>query len=239
MSHFKKQKTKEFGRKSLPDIEEEPNSTQSNKEPLMLIDDDMFLDVEKFNQDEEFKINRKTINTEGSEFEEKEPNFDDFEFHGTKEKTNRTSILIKNKPRDEEDILRMESPFYKVDSKNTAILKKAYTKKMEVSYMSDKNDKSVNHKSVALNRTETKYKDLNSMIDFKMVNKLEIRTFESLFMTVLQIINCIIRYTIIQIPYCMKVLGLVYGPLAISIIGLMSVFSVYMLIKVKEATGER
>jgi len=68
---------------------------------------------------------------------------------------------------------------------------------------------------------------------------MELRTFKSLFMTILQIINCIIRYTIVQFPFCIKWLGLVYGPIIISIIGAMSIFSIYMLIKVKQFTGEK
>jgi len=68
---------------------------------------------------------------------------------------------------------------------------------------------------------------------------LELRTFQSWFTTILSIINCIIRYTIIQFPFCMKSLGLLYGPIITTIIGLLSIFSVYMLIKVKEKTGEK
>ncbi len=70
-------------------------------------------------------------------------------------------------------------------------------------------------------------------------NVLELRTFKSWFMTILSIINCIIRYTIVQFPFCMKSLGLFYGPIITCVIGLMSIFSVYMLIKVKEKTGEK
>ncbi len=77
------------------------------------------------------------------------------------------------------------------------------------------------------------------MIDFHFVNKFEIRTFKSLFMTVLQLINCIIRYTIVQIPFCIKVLGLVYGPATIVIVGCISIYSVWLLISVKFRSEEK
>lgn len=58
-------------------------------------------------------------------------------------------------------------------------------------------------------------------------------------MTILSIINCVIRYTIVQFPFCMKSLGLIYGPIITCIIGAMTIFSVYMLIKVQEKTQEK
>lgn len=79
----------------------------------------------------------------------------------------------------------------------------------------------------------------NAIVDIELSTTIEIQTFKSLFMTIIQIINCIIKYTIVQFPFCFKVLGLVYGPIVIGVIGLLSIYSVYMLLKVKEATGER
>jgi amino acid permease len=73
----------------------------------------------------------------------------------------------------------------------------------------------------------------------ELVNTLELKTFKSMFMTILQIINSIIRYTIVQFPFCIKTLGLVYGPLIISLVGVMSIFSIYMLIEVKQATSKK
>lgn len=217
------------------------------------------MDVEnKFHSIEEEEVKKDEIDDNIQIFEEQQENFseqnlEDYEFVGYPESEKKKfSFLYNDKIRDEEDILRMESPFYKVDSRSTVAIRRTKTtvhdsfqsrpskaSKQEKSGI-EKNTKIEAHKSVlSKNRSEAKYKEMNSMIDFKMVNKVEIITFTSLFMTVLQIINCIIRYTIIQIPLCFKVLGLVYAPLTICIIGLMAVFSVYMLIKVKESTGEK
>jgi len=79
----------------------------------------------------------------------------------------------------------------------------------------------------------------DDIIGVTLANTLEVRTFKSLFMTILQIINCIIRYTIVQFPYCIRYLGIVYGPIIISVIGAMSIFSIYMLINVHQITGEK
>jgi hypothetical protein len=75
--------------------------------------------------------------------------------------------------------------------------------------------------------------------EIELINTLELKTFKSMFMTILQIINSIIRYTLVQFPYCIRVLGLVYGPIIISIIGIMSIYSVYMLIEIKNYTNKK
>ena len=77
------------------------------------------------------------------------------------------------------------------------------------------------------------------MFDITFVNALEIKTFKSLFMVILQVINCIIRYTIVQFPFCIKILGLIYGPILIFVFGCASIYSVFMVIRVKEITGEK
>lgn len=69
-------------------------------------------------------------------------------------------------------------------------------------------------------------------------NKLKINVIDSIVMTVLQIINCIIKYTLVQIAFCFKVLGLEYGVAAIGIIALLSIFSVHMLMSVHMITKQ-
>jgi hypothetical protein len=72
-----------------------------------------------------------------------------------------------------------------------------------------------------------------------LLNTVQVKTLGSLLMTIIQIVNCNIKYTVVQIPFCLKILGLFYGSMAIGLVGLMSIFSVYMLIVVKETTGEQ
>lgn len=75
-------------------------------------------------------------------------------------------------------------------------------------------------------------------MDIERGNTLQLKTFNSLLMTIFEIINCIIRYTVVEFPFIVKTLGLVYGPLIIAFIGAMSIVSIHMLIKVKQSTGE-
>lgn len=69
-------------------------------------------------------------------------------------------------------------------------------------------------------------------------NQLEINVFDSIIMTILQIINCIIKYTLVQIAFCIKVLGLGTGSIVIGVIALMSIYSVHMLMQVHKVTKE-
>jgi len=69
--------------------------------------------------------------------------------------------------------------------------------------------------------------DENHQIEFNF----ESLTFNSIIETSTQIVNAIIRYTFLTFPLCLANLGLINGFLIIFIISLMSIFSIYMLIK--------
>jgi hypothetical protein len=148
----------------------------------------------------------------------------------------RVSFFKAGKPRDEEDILKIESPFYA--SSTTTVIKRMATSNKNVNQYEKKSTRNLANKP---NSNEQSQMQLgarrNALVDVKLANKMEVRHFKSLFMTILQIINTIIRYTIVQFPFVIKTLGLIYGPIAIFIVGCLSLFSVYMLIKVKQHTG--
>jgi hypothetical protein len=139
----------------------------------------------------------------------------------------RVSYFNQGKPKDEEDILKMESPFYRID-KSTII------KNVMTSY---DNQRAKTHREES--EIGSTVVERRGAIKINTENKLEVRHFKSLMMTILQIVNCIIRYTLIQFPFCIKTLGLFYGPLIISIVAVMSIASIYMLISVKLITGEK
>lgn len=61
----------------------------------------------------------------------------------------------------------------------------------------------------------------------------------SMVSIVYQICNCIIKYTLIKIPFCFVYLSIMYGCFGTFIIGAMSIYSSYLLLKVHEATGEK
>ena len=57
-------------------------------------------------------------------------------------------------------------------------------------------------------------------------------------MAILQVINCTIKYTLISLPFGIKVLGIVNGSMITAILGVMSMYSVFMLLKVREAVNK-
>ena len=67
----------------------------------------------------------------------------------------------------------------------------------------------------------------------------EIEIVDSVWMTVLQVINCMIKANLAQMAYSMKELGLILGPLIICIIALMSLTSLNLILEVNRMTGQR
>ena len=67
----------------------------------------------------------------------------------------------------------------------------------------------------------------------------EVEVIDSVAMTVLQIINCMIKANLVQIAISMKELGLIWGPITICIIALMSLISLNLILEVNKMTGQR
>jgi hypothetical protein len=182
-----------------------------------------------------------------NEFTERENSIELIESINDLEKVKSKVSFYEGRPKDEDEILKMECPLYRCE-RSTIVVKKygrssTTMENKNKSYLTQ--DSSIK-KSQTIKPSDHKEKPSkklfkigkNAVVDINITNTLQIRTFSSLFMTILQIINCIIRYTIVQFPFCIKTLGLIYGPIIISIIGSMSIFSVYLLIRVKECTNE-
>ena len=77
-----------------------------------------------------------------------------------------------------------------------------------------------------------------SSIDFQE-NKFEIEILDSVWMTVLQVINCLIKSNLVQIAISMKELGLIWGPITIITIAIMSLVSLNLILEVNKITGQR
>ena len=58
-------------------------------------------------------------------------------------------------------------------------------------------------------------------------------------MTILQVINCMIKANLVQIAISMKELGLIWGPITICLIALMSLISLNLILEVNKMTGQR
>lgn len=145
--------------------------------------------------------------------------------------------------RSEEDIFKLESPLYELRRK-TVITKT--TDPRRISIFSKQTTRHSYVKGKKVHDPSKKYKDgcptrlgKRALMKVHIADIMEIKSHKGLFLNIIQIINTIIRFTIIQFPLCFRVLGLAFGPLIVCMIAIMSVFSVYMLLKVKEYTRER
>ena len=90
-----------------------------------------------------------------------------------------------------------------------------------------------NKKEVILNEKNEEGESDNIIIEISSVS------LKSMISTFIQICNCIIRYTVLEIPKCFYYLGLIYGTIFIIIISLMSNISIYFLMKAHQKTGDK
>lgn len=67
----------------------------------------------------------------------------------------------------------------------------------------------------------------------------EVEVVDSVWLTVLQVINCMIKANLSQIANSMKVLGLIWGPIVICLIATMSLITLNMILEVNQMTGQR
>lgn len=67
----------------------------------------------------------------------------------------------------------------------------------------------------------------------------EIEVVDSVAMTILQVINCMIKANLVQIAISMKELGLIWGPITICLIAIMSLISLNLILEVNRMTGFR
>ena len=109
-------------------------------------------------------------------------------------------------------------------------------------------DDEINHEGAVDERSKSILKNIGKKYYFILgrtskgsiaYETLEITTFNSWLATIMSVINSIIRYTVIQLPYCMQTLGLLWGTTTIMIIALISLYSVFLLVRVSQKTGER
>ena len=76
-------------------------------------------------------------------------------------------------------------------------------------------------------------------IEFEEDYTFEVEVIDSVGMTVLQVINCMIKANLVQIATSMKSLGLIWGPITICFISLMSLVSLNLVLEVNRMSGMR
>ena len=99
-------------------------------------------------------------------------------------------------------------------------------------------------------KNKNKYKKLESYIgvyrpsfisrvsiDFEEDYLFEVEVVDSVVMTILNVINCMIKANLVQIATSMKSLGLIMGPITICIIALMSLISLNLILEANKMTG--
>ena len=70
-------------------------------------------------------------------------------------------------------------------------------------------------------------------------NTFEFEVVNSVAMTILQVINCMIKANLVQIAISMKELGLIWGSITICLIALMSLISLNLILEVNKKSGQR
>lgn len=70
-----------------------------------------------------------------------------------------------------------------------------------------------------------------------VIDELQSDDMNSMTMVAIQVCNSIIRYTFLTFPYCFAMLGLINGCAIVTVISLMSIVSLYFILKSHEVTG--
>lgn len=181
--------------------------------------------------------NKKLFNIEEEEEEESESEEDKNYLH---------------RPNNLDDLIKSESPFFKVRENSP----KMHRKIKRTSELKEKNPYEDDNEETSMIQNKNKIEIKNtidnsfstssrnssfSSKNSKLLDKpiFEIEMFDSLYKTIFQIINVIIKYSLVQIAYCIKVLGLFWGPLAILLISFLSLVSLHLLLVLHKRTGER
>lgn len=73
----------------------------------------------------------------------------------------------------------------------------------------------------------------------EMIVEIQTVSFLSMMSTFIHICNCIIRYTVLEIPKCFHYLGVFNACSFIILIGVMSIISVYFLLKAHQRTNDK
>lgn len=158
-----------------------------------------------------------------------------------------------HRPNNLNDLIKLESPFFKVRENSPKIhrkIKRTSELKEKNPYEDDNEETSIiqnknkleiktdiDNNSFSTSSRNSSISSKNSKLLDKPI--FEIEMFDSLYKTIFQIINVIIKYSLVQIAYCIKVLGLVWGPLAILLISFLSLVSLHLLLVLHKRTGER
>ena len=224
---------------------------ENNSNSHFEIDNDLniqFENIDKFNKLDD--LQQLLLN----ENKKKNDDYDDYvdKMRLSKKSNNKSDEIniIKNEQNQQNklnDIMMLESTFYKQVPKNNAILnsikniKNISKNNLSNSQNNNSNksnpDKNIKPKTLENSSSENDFLLDDSFLDeFTGSKNFTENQFNSLIMTILQIMNCIIKSSLVQIAYCMKTLGMVYGSITIIIVAFLSLISLKLLMGVHERT---
>lgn len=96
------------------------------------------------------------------------------------------------------------------------------------------------HNLILVSKHQSDNEEALKMLEQKeVVLEVQAVTFMSMLSTFINICNCIIRYTVLEIPKTFAILGILNATISLSVIGAFSLFSLYFLLKAYEATGDK
>lgn len=97
-----------------------------------------------------------------------------------------------------------------------------------------------NHNLILISKHQKNNEEALKMLEQKeVILEVQAVTFMSMLSTFINICNCIIRYTVLEIPKTFAILGILNATVSLSVIGALSLFSLYFLLKAYEATGDK
>ena len=121
----------------------------------------------------------------------------------------------------------------------TEQIKEAIEDEEDESEEKEKEEKDKGKGKTYIDLARTSFLSRNS-IDFEEDDyTFEVEVVDSVAMTVLQVINCMIKANLVQIATSMKSLGLIWGPITICLIAIMSLISLNLILEVNRMTGIR
>ena len=165
----------------------------------------------------------------------------------TKTKKKKNDYFFKEKPRTyniKEKSRKVSSKSLKrIDSegeKNEELTEKAYKAEKDNVEIKEKNEEEEDDDEEGLAFIDISRPSFLSRDSIELEETtFEVEVVDSVTMTILQVINCMIKANLVQIAISMKELGLIWGPITICLIACMSLISLNLILEVNKMTGQR
>ena len=135
-----------------------------------------------------------------------------------------------------QDIMNLENPFYRISTNNEIALRNNSLRKNSIRTTHYNNYENIEKilKNKQIRKSELTYKSNETEI----LSPFELEIVNNIIMIILQIMNCIIKSSLVQMAYCIKVLGIIYGVGGIILVSIFSLISLHLLLIVQKISNE-